>query len=167
MSAGSTPPSTKQSGKRRTRWTPEQVIQVFKEVVTALLGLMLVGYTLILANNTYAFVGDNQRMSDAKDVLLIMQGLAGVVIGYYFGRVPADARATQAQQQADTATAQAEQVNAQARQAADTVERIMARAAASGDGAARGTDAGAVPADVATELQRVRDELREMARMGR
>jgi hypothetical protein len=112
MSAGSTPPLAEQSGKRRTSWTPEQVIQVFKEVVTALLGLILVGYPLALANNTYAFVGDNQKMSDAKDVLLIMQGLAGVVIGYYFGRVPADARATQAQQQANTATAQAEQVRA-------------------------------------------------------
>jgi hypothetical protein len=166
MSAGSTSPAAKQ-GRRRTSWTPEQVVQVFKEVVTALLGLLLVGYTLILANNTYAFVGDNQKMSDAKDVLLIMQGLAGVVIGYYFGRVPADARATQAQQQAYTATAQAEQVSAQAQQAADTVERIMARAAAPGDGAARSADDGAVPADVTAELQRVRDELREMARMGR
>ena len=46
MSAGSTSPAAKQ-GRRRTSWTPEQVVQVFKEVVTALLGLMLVGYTLI------------------------------------------------------------------------------------------------------------------------
>ena len=36
-------------------------------------------------------------MEDAKDILLLLIGLAGVVIDYYFGRVPADARTTQAQ----------------------------------------------------------------------
>ena len=29
--------------------------------------------------------------SRAKDVLLILTGLVGVVLGYYFGRVPGDA----------------------------------------------------------------------------
>jgi len=175
-----TTPAPQPGDKRGSGWTPEQVMQVLKELVTAALGLLLVGYTLVLANNAYDFVGDSQKMGDAKDVLLIMQGLAGVVIGYYFGRVPADARATQAQaqattataqaaqaqQQATTATAQAEQVSAQAEQAANNVERIMARAAAPADGAARGAGS-AMPADVVAELQRVRDDLREMSRMAR
>ena len=90
------------------------LIQGFKEVVTALLGLMVVLYTLLLAGTALGYAGDATKMSNAKDILLLVLGLAGVVIGYYFGRVPADARATQAGEQADQANAQAADVSARA-----------------------------------------------------
>ena len=70
--------------------TVEQGIQLMKEVVTALLGVIIVGFTLVMGWKAFSYVGEQQKMSDAKDVLLLMLGLAGVVIGYYFGRVPAD-----------------------------------------------------------------------------
>ena len=35
-------------------------------------------------------------MKDAMGVLTLLFGVAGVVVGYYFGRVPGDARAVQA-----------------------------------------------------------------------
>lgn len=147
--------------KTKTPWTPEQKIQAFKEVVTAILGVLVVGYTLYLAWNTFSYVGQQQKMTDAKDVLMLVLGLAGVVIGYYFGRVPADARATQAQVQANAATAQTEQVTAQAQATADQVEQVMNKippAAAMARGGA------APPIDtVATDLQRIRDELRALA----
>ena len=102
--------------ERESSWTPELKIQAFKEIITAVLGLAVVLCTLVLAGYTLTYVGD-PNLSDAKDVLLLVLGLAGVVVGYYFGRVPADARASQAQEQANEATAQAEQVNAQAKTA--------------------------------------------------
>jgi hypothetical protein len=149
-----------------TRWTPEQLIQIFKEIVTALLGLGLVIYTLVLANNALQYVGDETKMSDAKDILLLVLGLSGVVIGYYFGRVPADARATQAQEQANAATAQAEQVSVQAQVAAEQVDEIMNRAVSTSV-ATRDAGPPAMDPALVTELQRIRDELRATANLAR
>jgi hypothetical protein len=50
-------------------------------------------------------------MEDAKELLATMTGLSGVVIGYYFGRVPGESRASQAQQQMATAVADTERAN--------------------------------------------------------
>ncbi len=152
-----------QTGKTKTAWTPEQKIQAFKEIVTAILGVMVVGYTLYLAVKTFGFAGDT-KMTDAKDVLQIILGVAGVVIGYYFGRVPADARAAQAQEQANAATAQAEQVSAQSQAAADKVEQVMDKITPAA-AATRGV--GAQPPDIAADLQKIRDELRVLAAVSR
>ena len=43
-----------ETGKEKSRWTPEQIIQGFKELVTAVLGMFVVVYTLRLAWNTFA-----------------------------------------------------------------------------------------------------------------
>ena len=111
--------------KVKTTWTPEQKIQGFKELVTAILGVLILLCTLILAGLTFRYVGEPAKITAAKDILQILLGVAGVVVGYYFGRVPADARAAQAQEQANAATAQTEQVNAQAQAVADQVEQVM------------------------------------------
>lgn len=148
------------------RWTSEQWIQLIKEIVTALVGLAVVLYTLYIAGQTFVFVGDEKKIADAKDVLLLLLGLAGVVVGYYFGRVPADARTAQAQQQADASNARAEQVSAQAEAAADQLDAMLdGGPAPSGAGARR-----ALAADEAAppeELRRLRDALRGIAASGR
>lgn len=91
-----------------------------KEFVTSFIGVIVIVSTTIIAivtlivaivpNTTAAFQG-------AKDVLLLMNGMAGVVLGYYFGRAPGEARAQSAeklsqeyQQQAQTATTKSNQV---------------------------------------------------------
>jgi hypothetical protein len=107
---------------------------------------------------------DQQKMSDAKDILLLMLGLAGVVIGYYFGRVPADARATQAQQQADSAHAHAERVSTEANAMAEQIDHVL-EGAPSG-AAARGAGSKS-PAAAASDLTHIRDKLREVANRGR
>ncbi len=154
-----------EAGKAKAAWTPEQKIQAFKEIVTAILGVMVVGYTLYLAVKTFGFAGET-KMTDAKDVLQVVLGVAGVVIGYYFGRVPADARAAQAQEQANAATAQTEQVNAQAQAMANQVEQVMDKIAPAAAGA---RDIGAQPPDtlITADLQKIRDELRALAAMSR
>jgi len=147
------------------RWTPDLLIQGFKELVTALLGVMVVLYTLLLAGTALSYAGDATKMSNAKDILLLVLGLAGVVIGYYFGRVPADARATQAGEQADQANAQAAEVSARAGAAADQVDEMMGRA---GRGAvlegAAGRGAEGQAKDDTDDLRRLRDTLRALSR---
>jgi len=152
--------------KRHNSWTPEVIIQAFKEVVTALLGLLIVGYTFVLVQRALSVAGKQQEMSDAKDLLLLVLGLTGVVLGYYFGRVPADARASQAQEQANAATARTEQVTAHAQVIADRVDQVMGKVAPAA-AAARGASSPALDTTVAADLQRIRDELRVMANLGR
>jgi hypothetical protein len=151
--------------KSASRWTPELLLQALKEVVTAALGLLIVIFTLVMAYQVFTYVGDEQRISDAKDVLLLVMGLAGVVIGYYFGRVPADARAAQAQGQVEAANAHVAKLGAAAQASSDQVDQILADIAqpsaaargAEGDGGDRLTD----------NLRQVRDKLRQLGSMPR
>jgi len=77
--------------------------------VTAVLGVGIVAYTLYMTYRAFGMVGDATRMGNAKDLLTYLSGFAGVVVGYYFGRVPADARTAQAQQQIGQAVSDKEQ----------------------------------------------------------
>ena len=87
----------------------QQRLQGVKEGVTAILGIAIVSVTLYLVWLTFSYAGDQTtKISDAKDVLIIMTGMAGVVLGYYFGRMPSDARAAQAQDQAIRSAVRAE-----------------------------------------------------------
>jgi hypothetical protein len=154
-----------ESGKARTTWTPEQKIQGFKELVTAILGVLVLACTLFLAGWTFCYVGDQSKITNAKDILQILLGVAGVVVGYYFGRVPADARAAQAQEQANAATAQTEQISAQTQAAASQVEQLMDKIAPT---AAETRDIGAgMDTAIASDLQKIRDELRALAAVRR
>ncbi len=78
--------------EKKSRTTAEE-LQVFKEKVTAIIGIVIVAFTLFFV--LLAFFG--KYAANAKDILLFMEGLVGVVLGYYFGRVPAEARAQQAE----------------------------------------------------------------------
>ena len=152
--------------KAKTTWTPEQKIQGFKEVVTAILGVLVLACTVYLVVRTFYYVGEQEKMANAKDILQILLGVAGVVVGYYFGRVPADARAAQAQEQANAATAETEQISAQTQAAADAVEEVMDKITPSVPTARGGA---APPPDtlIAENLQKIRDKLRGIAAVSR
>jgi hypothetical protein len=154
----------KQSSPIEGKWTPEVILQFFKEGVTAILAMLLVGYTVFLANRTFDFAGDTQKMSDGKDVLLLMMGVAGVVIGYYFGRVPADARAAQAQEQAREATIHSEQVSANAEQIAEQVQRTLLRLSPANR---RGDSAANLESDVAEDMQQLETKVAELRSLTR
>ncbi|GAC1385944.1 MAG: hypothetical protein NVSMB33_15280 [Ktedonobacteraceae bacterium] len=165
---GSTPMPANRKEKETSgqkQWTPELVIQFFKEIVTALMGLALIAYTLYMLNSVLGLVGDANKLSSAKDLLLLLLGLTGVVLGYYFGRVPADARAAQAQQQAASATGKTAQVGAQANQLSqqlDNLDRAVTRgkdAITRGGGGAGGQDL----TNVQEEIQRLREGLRQLS----
>jgi hypothetical protein len=90
----------------------EAFTTIFKEAVTAIIALLLVWTTIRVITSLLGFVGDELRMNQAKDLLSVLTGLMGVVLGYYFGRIPAEAHAAQAQEQANQAVAQGEQAKA-------------------------------------------------------
>ncbi len=74
-----------------------------KEILTGCIGLMIVGMTLFVALIAVLSARNATVFAAAKDVLIVLTGLVGVVLGYYFGRMPADARAEQAQSEANAA----------------------------------------------------------------
>ena len=100
----------KSSNVKPSQWSPELIIQLIKEFVCASLGTFLIVFTVLMANNTFGMVGDPTKLSNAKDLLLLLISLSSVILGYYFGRTPADARASQAMKQATVATAHAYEV---------------------------------------------------------
>ncbi len=77
-------------------WITEINIQFFKEVITAVIGLAIVAFTLWFVLKVFGVVGVPTEIGEAKNLPTMMMGLAGVVIGYYFGRAPADAQAANA-----------------------------------------------------------------------
>jgi hypothetical protein len=137
-------------------WTPDVVMQAGKEVVTAIIALVIIGSTVALVARAFGLIGNSSHISQAKDLLSIMLGLVGTVIGYYFGRTPADARATSATTRADQATAEKENVKAKARGLADVMDGIMSPTAMNS----------LTLGDVAphqAKLQAVRDSLRDIS----
>jgi hypothetical protein len=74
-----------------------------QEIVTAILGIAIVAFTLALTGFAFSMAGEGARMRDAITVLTLLFGLAGVVVGYYFGRVPAEKRANTATDAMDLA----------------------------------------------------------------
>jgi hypothetical protein len=131
-------------------------MQAGKEVVTALIALAIIGSTVALVARSFGLIGNSSHISQAKDLLSIMLGLVGTVIGYYFGRTPADARATAATTRADQATAEKENVKAKARSLADDLDGIMSPTSMNS------LTLGEVGPHQA-KLQAVRDKLRDMS----
>jgi hypothetical protein len=74
------------------------------ENVTAILGITIVGFTLAVTGLAFSMAGEGPRMQDAITVLNIVFGLAGVVVGYYFGLMPGDKRAGTATEAMHVAT---------------------------------------------------------------
>lgn len=77
-------------------------IALGKEVLTGLMGLVIVAVTLYVALKIVGMTDESAR-TIAKDILLFLNGLVGVVLGYYFGRVPGDIRADKAETEANVA----------------------------------------------------------------
>jgi hypothetical protein len=109
----------------------ESKIQIFKERVTAFLAVLVVSFTLGIAVYVIGRVGDT-HFNHAKDILILLLGPFGTALGYYFGRMPGDALAAQAQQSAAQASqeagksqARADQISDQAVKVADAAEAII------------------------------------------
>src|SRR4051812_9627181 len=76
-----------------------------KEIIAAVLALGIAAVALVLLVATFVAAGKTGPQAidvfgRKKDVLQFVLPILGAVIGYYFGRVPAERRAEQAEQMA-------------------------------------------------------------------
>lgn len=74
-----------------------------KEAVAGCLGIAIVLATLsvaMVAVLAVFLIGNEKVWAAAKEILVLLIGLVGVVLGYYFGRVPGEARADKAEAEA-------------------------------------------------------------------
>ena len=95
-----------------------------RERVTNVLAFAIVGSTIFTALWSFRYVGTAAEMEDAKALLAAMSGLSGVVIGYFFGRVPAEANASRAQDQMHAAVIEMQRMKGHMGTAAETVEGL-------------------------------------------
>jgi hypothetical protein len=107
---------------------PKRKMHNIQEIVTAILGIAIVTFTLALTGIAFSMAGEGARMRDAITVLTLLFGLAGVVVGYYFGRVPAEKRADTATDAMDLAMQDRTEVINQADEIHNDMQRSMDKA---------------------------------------
>jgi len=74
---------------------------LLKEGVCAALGVLIVGGTIWLLWPSLS--GPTRDLAAAQGIFSILGGWGGVVIGYYFGRLPAERIAAKAEEAAESA----------------------------------------------------------------
>lgn len=111
-----------------TRGEPNPKMYDVREIVTGGLGIAIVAFTLAMTGIAFSMAGEGARMRDAITVLTLLFGLAGVVVGYYFGRVPAEKRADTATKAMDIAMQGRKDIINQADEIHNDMQRGMDKA---------------------------------------
>ncbi len=84
---------------------PDAPLSRFREGVAALIAVVVVGASLTMLFLGFRHIGEKEQFDRTKDLLLIINPVLGVVIGYYFNKVSTEARAENAENTARHATA--------------------------------------------------------------
>jgi len=92
----------------------------FRERVAALIAVVIILASLVILVLAFRSIDDKERFARAKDLLLIINPVLGVVIGYYFNRVSTEGRAETAESAARTTAADARR----AMESRDKAERL-------------------------------------------
>jgi len=83
----------------------QQRTAMTKELATGALAAVIVLTTLSIAVASVFWVHGAEGRAAAKDTLVFLNGLVGVILGYYFGRIPSESRADRAEADAIQARA--------------------------------------------------------------
>jgi hypothetical protein len=78
----------------------QQRTAMSKELATAAVAVVIVLTTLGITVAGVFWVHGAEGRGAAKDTLIFLNGLVGVVLGYYFGRIPGESRADRAESDA-------------------------------------------------------------------
>ena len=119
-------------------WSIETWLRVLREVVAATIALVIVAVTgvmLYVVFSRYIASADpaaDKHFERAKDLLLFINPLLGVVIGYYFNKVSTEARAEKAEatvasanNNAQLAIADRNEAKAEAQEAKSVLNEVM------------------------------------------
>ena len=102
---------------------------VLKESVTAALGVVIILATLVLMWPSLS--GSTLNLTNAQGIFAILGGWGGVILGYYFGRLPSEKAAdtaTKVADQANQTTKAANQISNQAQEQSKTAQQQTATA---------------------------------------
>lgn len=112
--------------------TGETILRWLKESVAALMGLSLMACLLFMLRSAFDHLtpasDKDVSFERVKDLLLFVNPLVGIVIGYYFNRVSTEARAENAERTAQGAAASALQSEAARGQAQTLADKSKAEA---------------------------------------
>lgn len=120
-----TPPDKPTTSKPSSGPTLESWLTALREIVTASLGITIILTTLafLVAAVVLFLFRPNAEFALLRDLLVMLNGMAGVVLGYYFGRIPAEARAGKAETERAAAEKQATALQAGMRALAADLDR--------------------------------------------
>jgi len=107
------------SEKPSATGSADSSLRHFREYVAAGIAIIVILGTLVMMIMALRYVGSSDQFARVKDLLLIVNPLLGVVIGYYFNKVSTEARAESAEATAQSAALSAQQAT-EARNAAET-----------------------------------------------
>ncbi|MEA3397659.1 MAG: hypothetical protein U9R05_09390 [Chloroflexota bacterium] len=146
----------------------------FREYVAAAIAVIVVLGTVVMLITALRYVNSSDQFTRVKDLLLIINPLLGVVIGYYFNKVSTEARAESAEATAQSAALNAQQAS-EARNSAETeaqtakteaeeamstlsavsqaAEKVLSQAPAPAPGMLKAGDEGLPVEDARLELQ--------------
>lgn len=89
------------------------IVRRLREFVSAgIAGIIILG-TILMMVLAFSHLSNAEEFARVKDLLLFINPLLGVVIGYYFNKVTSEARAETAEKTAQTAMASAQQAGAE------------------------------------------------------
>ena len=146
----------------------------FRERVAALIaGLIILG-SVVLMVCTFSTIGEKEKFERAKDLLLIINPILGVVIGYYFNKVSTEARAEsaestaraasetareasearyKAEQVADAASGEAQDARTHLEDVSQAAEKLLAQPPSSPAGTLRASEPDRTAGDARSELE--------------
>jgi len=99
------------------RAEPDPVVRRLREYVSAGIALVIILGSTIMLIQAFNYIGSPDEFDRVKDLLLFINPLLGVVIGYYFNRATSEPRAEKAESTATAAMATAQQASEAANQA--------------------------------------------------
>lgn len=94
-----------------------------REITTTVIAAVILGVTVLMMWRTFKAAGNS--FQDMKDVMLYALPILGTVMGYYFGRVPAERRAEASEQRAGDAQNTAQAATAQAVQTQNQTDQKL------------------------------------------
>ncbi len=89
----------------------DPVVRRLREIVSAGIALVVILGSVIMLIQAFNYLSSPEQFDRVKDLLLFINPLLGVVIGYYFNRATSEPRAEKAETAATAAMATAQQAS--------------------------------------------------------
>ena len=107
---------------------PDPVVRRLREFVSAGIALVIILGGVIMLVQAFSYLSSPEEFDRVKDLLLFINPLLGVVVGYYFNRAVSEPRAEKAETAATAAMATAQNASAAQNQAEAETEAAKGEA---------------------------------------